>query len=132
MGAFGRGFLGCFGVLAAIVVAIVLLLVASGLSARSDGDRFDRGEARAEDFTSMCAAATVRLEREYGLRGLEPSLGPPRLVSPGPPANVQCAAIGPRGGVAFEISVICYNELEPDCVVLKGVTYDGRKRRRAR
>jgi len=116
MDGFGKGFFGCFGVLAAIGVCLLLLVMcSSGAGGVDEGaQRIAAGEALPGDYTAVCVAGVVEARRP----GLEYAAGAdPVIVRAGTPARVGCPAVQADGtGAAVYITVHCAQYLEDGCV----------------
>lgn len=125
--AFSGGFFGCFGVLAAFVAAFLLLAMCGVMRETRTSDRIARGGAEPRDLVTTCAAAASQAERAFRRIGkLDPSIDPPTIVSQGPPVEIVCLASNGRGPVAFTVTVICANPLEPDCHFVSGARQGGK------
>ena len=124
---FARGFMGCFGVLAAVLVVGFGLLV---WNAQLSADLTAKGyqSARSEDYESLCSTALVSAQ------GAAPALDAfPADVEthveqdPGPPPRIQCAYTGKGGHViAVTFRAVCGDWRENRCVQITTAILDGR------
>ncbi|HEX7887292.1 MAG TPA: hypothetical protein VF474_15045 [Phenylobacterium sp.] len=120
---FAGGFFGCFGVIAAGVAMLFGLAFCAGLdSHRTDGRLADE-DFRGSDYLSMCAAASVEVERGWRLGQVEASVDSPLLDAPGPPLRIRCAMNSSRkGAIEAVVTVRCANPLERSCHKVESVS----------
>ena len=115
-GGFSRGFFGCFGVLAAIVVGIVVIAALGAISSGGRGEHTSKA-----DFLPNCAAGLVLAQkRAPALRPYELALGEAEAIDGGRYRRVQCALSGSggrQGVVTVDISCGSVNATECTSVV---------------
>lgn len=136
--AFGGGFFGCFGVLAAIVAVPVFLLILGGIGAafRSDGRAgqpaldgvgHNTRPPPALDYRDACALAYGQAVARYGLGKLKPAAEAP-TVTRDPDSGVlsiECKGRERRGEVVYNATFSC-EEVRATCVLLQVATLNGR------
>lgn len=122
------GFMGCFGVLAAVVVVIIAVMIIGTAVTLNTESRMAKGEATASDYRSMCVMAVVKAKRyaPSALRYSEASPADPTIILSGPHARIQCAYTDQNGRIgAVTADVVCQNSSERDCVHIVAVIKGG-------
>lgn len=126
---FTRGFFGCFGVLAAIVVAVFAAIVWGSWSSDREAAAVMAGTA---DFTgpnNPCITAWVRVRHEYaGFEDVDPEASTAVTVRPGPRYECGIFTGGRMKRVGFRI--VCGRLLDPACLAID--SYDAGLRHRSK
>lgn len=132
------GFFGCFGVLAAIVVAVFALIFLGNIAklqregAEEAADRAGSGAGQpdrdaAAKWASQCAAASVVAKRSFiGAGVLQPTIGyDPWTISPPPKLVLACPGHGGGYQFVYAVAVVCEDLLAAQCYDVRSVTRDG-------
>jgi len=115
------GFFGCFGVLAAIVLCVVLFFFWAGFSTLNKERAISSGRVTdGSAFTGHCVAGLQNMARaDADWIGAQSGLGEPTVYRSAPPQEVTCMGILRSGELRpYRIRIRCGNAMEPSCTGL--------------
>lgn len=118
---FLSGFFGCFGVLAAIILCVLLLgFCAVAGSTKKAGRIADGTEKEGSAFIAHCALGLrMKGQIDPAWAGANLALTTPEIRDETPPQVIACGAILRSGqAAAFRVQAICSDGLQGQCVSL--------------